>query len=332
MLETIELPGSGRRTTRLGFGCSGLMGGLSERESLRLLETAYDCGIRHFDVAPSYGHGLAERCVGKFLRGKNDRVTVTTKFGISPPPSPALIDTARIVLRPLAQKLPAVRRRIATAAAGLKSKAHFCAEEARRFLETSRRELGTEHIDIWLLHEVAADDLNGSDLLPFLQAMRQQGAIRAFGVGAERTRAEGVWQKHRDYCQVVQSEWSTLDAAPSFSGAFRIFHRAISGGVGALRGEFERDSELCRRWSDVLAADFHNSNTLSAVLLQAALISNPAGLILFSSRSPEHIRRNAQAAADPAWGARGRRFLELISERQSFTSPNVTDIHNNRVP
>ena len=50
MLETIALPGSDRVTTRLGFGGSGLMGGISERESLRLLETAFDAGIRHHRV------------------------------------------------------------------------------------------------------------------------------------------------------------------------------------------------------------------------------------------------------------------------------------------
>lgn len=332
MLETTELPGSGRRTTRLGFGCSGLMGGLSERESLHLLETAYDCGIRHFDVAPSYGHGMAERCLGNFLRGKIDNVTVTTKFGILPPRNASVLEIARGALQPIARKFPAVRRRLASAAAGLKSEVHFSAAEARRSIEASRRNLGIEHIDILLLHEATADDLDGSDLLPFLREMRQQGAIRAFGIGSERARAEDVWEKHRDYCQVVQSEWWPLELTPSFLGAFRIFHRAMSGALGTLRIEFERDTAMCRRWSGVLDADLQNSNIVTAVLLQAALFSNPAGLILFSSRSPEHIRTNAQGAADPTGKARGSRVVELIAERQSFASPNVTNIDNNRVP
>ena len=106
MLETIALPGSGRVTTRLGFGGSGLMGGISERESLRLLETAFDAGIRHFDVAPAYGHGRAERCLGKFLQGKRDQVTVATKYGILPPAQAGLMDMARSVVRPAVAKLP----------------------------------------------------------------------------------------------------------------------------------------------------------------------------------------------------------------------------------
>ncbi len=197
MLEKIALPGSGRETTRLGFGGSGLMGGLSERESLLLLETAFDAGIRHFDVAPAYGHGQAERCVGKFLRGKKDQVTVTTKYGILPPSRAGLLEIARSVLRPALRRLPAVRKGVAQAAAGLRSKASFSVEEARRSLERSRRELEIDRIDVWLLHEVTASDLDGSDLLPFLQEMQQQGLIGIYGVGTERKQLDTVWQRHR---------------------------------------------------------------------------------------------------------------------------------------
>jgi len=132
MLETIAFPGSGRVTTRLGFGGSGLMGGLSERDSLRLLETAFDAGIRHFDVAPAYGHGQAEGCLGEFLRGKRDQVTVATKYGILPPAQAGLLEMVRSVVRPAVARLPAVRKRVARVAAGLRAKASFSAEEARR--------------------------------------------------------------------------------------------------------------------------------------------------------------------------------------------------------
>ena len=40
--------------------------------SLRLLEAAYDAGIRHFDVAPMYGYGEAESCLGEF-RARHQR-------------------------------------------------------------------------------------------------------------------------------------------------------------------------------------------------------------------------------------------------------------------
>ncbi|HTU49062.1 MAG TPA: aldo/keto reductase [Acidobacteriaceae bacterium] len=318
MLETIALPGSGRVTTRLGFGGSGLMGGLSERESLRLLETAFDAGIRHFDVAPAYGHGRSERCLGKFLQVKRDQITVATKYGILPPARAGLLEMARRVVRPAVARLPAVRSRVAKAAAGLRSKAKFSEEEARRSLDQSRRELGVERIDVWLLHEATADDLDGSDLLPLLQDAQRRGWVGTFGVGAECARLPDLWKRHRNYCPVLQFEWSGLaEEEVSFPGAFLIHHRAISGAFGPLRRFLEQDSDLCRQWSNAVDLDLSDSKLLAGVLLQAALAANTGGMVLFSSRVPEHILANVHAAEEADAGARGRRFLELVAEKRS---------------
>jgi diketogulonate reductase-like aldo/keto reductase len=307
-------------TTRLGFGGSGLMGGISEGDSLRLLEAAFDAGIRHFDVAPAYGHGQAERCLGKFLRGKRDQVTVATKYGILPPAKAGLLEMVRSVVRPAAARLPSVRKRVAQAAAGLRSRAKFSAEEARRSLEHSRRELGIERIDVWLLHEATAEDLNGSDLLLFLNDAQQRGLIGTYGVGSERARLLDLWERHRDYCPVLQFEWLVLEEERAkFPGAFLIHHRAISGAVEPFRDRFRKDAGLCRRWSDAIGADLSDTKLLAGVLLQAALAANPQGMVLFSSRVPEHIRANVQAAEETDAGGRGRRFLELLAEARAET-------------
>ncbi len=316
MLERIAVPGTGRETTRVGFGGSGLMGGVSERESLLLLETAFDAGIRHFDVAPSYGYGKAERCLGKFLRGKAEQITVATKYGILPPARAGLLGVARGMVGPAVRRLPAVRRRVVQAAAGLKTKAKFCAEEARRSLEHSLRELSVDRIDMWLLHEVTAEDLDQSDLLAFLEQMRREGRIGAYGVGTERAKLEAVWSRHHDYCPLLQFEWSVMDERAEFPGAYVIHHRAISGALGRIRDLFEGDTELRRRWSKAVDADLAKPETLAAVLLQAALVSNCDGMVLFSSRVPGHIRGNIRALEDPGSGARGRRFLTLVAEER----------------
>jgi aryl-alcohol dehydrogenase-like predicted oxidoreductase len=317
MLETIALPGSDRVTTRLGFGGSGLMGGISERDSLRLLETAFDAGVRHFDVAPAYGHGYAERCLGKFLRGKRDEITIATKYGILPPARAGLLGVARSVVRPAVARLPAVRKRVARAAAGLRSKANFSTEGARRSLERSLRELGVEFIDLWLLHEATADDLEDSDLLPWLQESQQRGLIGAYGVGAERARFPELWERHRDYCPVVQFEWSALEEEGArFPGAFVIHHRAISGAIDTFRDRFRQDAGQCRRWSNAVGVDLSDTKLLAGVLLQAALAANPRGMVLFSSRVPEHIRANVQVTAETDAHARGKRFLEMVAEKR----------------
>src|ERR1035441_2411463 len=94
-MDRIELGATGRTTTRLGFGCSSLMGAMGRRESSAMLEAAFDAGIRHFDVAPMYGFGQAEGCLGEFLGRHRGEVTVTTKYGIPPVRSQGWMGLAR---------------------------------------------------------------------------------------------------------------------------------------------------------------------------------------------------------------------------------------------
>ena len=99
-MDSIQLSTTGRSTTRLGFGCSSLMGAMGRKESVAMLEAAFEAGVRHFDVAPMYGFGQAESCVGEFLSGHKAEVTVTTKYGIPAPKRQGLISLARSAARP----------------------------------------------------------------------------------------------------------------------------------------------------------------------------------------------------------------------------------------
>ncbi len=319
MIETISLPGTSRPTTRLGFGGSGLMGGIGERESLRLLEEAFDAGIRHFDVAPSYGHGMAERCLGKFLRGKAGEVTVTTKYGILPPARVGLLNLARQAAAPIAKQFPQIRRRLASAGAGLKTRAQFSPEQARHSLDRSLRELGRDRIDLWLLHEATADDLDTSGLLPLLQEFVREGSVGAFGLATDRTHLEQACAKHPAYCGVLQFQWSVLDPAPAFPGSFRIHHRAISGAWGTIRKRFRDDPSFLRRCSGAIDADLSDAGTLAALLLAASMMANPGSIVLFSSRVPAHIRANVERATDCQWLARAERLQQFFASSPGFS-------------
>lgn len=310
MLETVALPGSGRLTTRLGFGGSGLMGGLSERESLRLLDAAYESGIRHFDVAPSYGHGQAERCLGQFLTSRPD-ATVTTKYGILPPPRAGMLDLARKIARPVARRLPAVRQRLARAAATMTSSASFSAAEARQSLESSRRWLRRDRIDCFLLHEAETGALEDPRLLEFLEQARDAGTIGTFGIGSERERADRIWQLHPAFCPVLQFESSLLAPVAEYPGSFQIHHRTISGALPSLT-ERLADPVLCRRWSAAVDADLRDRATLAGLLLTGALVSGRGAMVLFSSRNAGHLEHNVAMCTDAQWIERSRRLLALL--------------------
>jgi len=319
-LPQIALAETGRMTTRLGFGCSGLMGGLSERESLRLLDAAYDAGIRHFDVAPSYGYGQAEGCLGKFLRGKREHVTVTTKYGILAPRHASALDWLRRSVRPavhlLARGVPSIRQRAARVAASWKSSATFSVAEAEASLLQSLRALGTEAVDVWLLHEASAADLADPALLDFLQEQVRQGRIGTFGVGSDVEKIPALWQERRPYCRVVQFDWPGWQRAePEYSGAFRIHHRVWNGQGVRLAERLERDAVLCQRWSEALELDLGQRENLATLLLNSALVAHPGAIVLFSSRTPAHILANARSAGDPGWSLRAECFHQLSGAR-----------------
>ncbi len=298
-MQMIELGRSGRDTTRLGYGCSSVMGGLSRKESLAVLETAYDSGIRHFDVAPSYGFGEAEECVGEFLARHPGQVTVTTKFGIPPSRKRSLMGLARNMARPLLKSLPGVKKRLSAVsrAAGV-AKSPFTAEYARESLERSLRALRTERIDVYLLHEAEAADLTDDSLLRFLEEMVSAGKIGTFGIGSEAGKIPGLLAERSAYCPTLQYEWSVLDPLIPAGPAFRLHHRSLTENFQALHEALTRDSMRCQRWSVHCGADLSQGEVLARLMLKAALVCNPESVILFSSKRPKHVVENAKLVDD----------------------------------
>jgi len=326
----IFLPGSATPTTELGYGCSQLMGRLGERQSIALLHAAYDSGIRHFDVAPSYGYGAAEQVLGQALRGKRDKVTITTKFGLSPPQHRAFIAAARGIARPLVKLVPGARRRLALAAGTLVSRARFTPEELVSSLERSLAALRTDHIDVLLLHEATVDDLD-DELLGALERSRRAGKIASFGIGREAASTAAIWRADRRFCPVLQFEWSALSGPPpDFAGTFVITHRALGENLKRLGAWLAANSAIARTWSDELGIDLAAPATLSGLMLAAARESNRAGITLFSSSTADHIRRNADFLLGGARPGIGTSFARLVARdaRQLMrieTQPELVD-------
>lgn len=169
----------------LGYGaaCLGnLYRAMAHDEAQALVDAAWDEGIRHFDVAPHYGLGLAERRLGRALAGRpRDAYLLSTKVGRLLEPSPG---TAH--LRDDGFVVPADRRRVWDASeAGL-----------RRSLAGSSERTGIERFDVAYLHDPEENVPPGSTLdaelaraLPALARLRDEGVVRAIGVGSKSTAA-----------------------------------------------------------------------------------------------------------------------------------------------
>lgn len=84
LVRTVLIPGTDIVTSNLAFGCAGLYREPDHSVRTRLLDVALHSGVQHFDTAPMYGFGLSERELGEFARGRRDKITIATKFGIEP--------------------------------------------------------------------------------------------------------------------------------------------------------------------------------------------------------------------------------------------------------
>jgi aryl-alcohol dehydrogenase-like predicted oxidoreductase len=323
-MQTIPLADTNRQTTRLGFGCGSLMGATNRRDSLKLLESAYDAGIRHFDVAPMYGYGEAESCLGDFLQNRRGQITVTTKYGIAPPKKSAIIKLGRSLAGPIVKQLPSLKQRLAQAANAATRNSErpiFTAAQAKACLDQSLLALRTDHIDLWLLHEATAADLRDDTLLSLLEAEVKKGTIGAFGIGSSADKIPALLATQPAYCRTLQYEWSILDAPIPDTPIkpFRIHHRALTENFRALHAALIKNQPVCQRWSTSTNTDLGSPEALAHLMLKASLVMNPTSIILFSSKNPAHIEANVRIAADTRLERPAHELYNLVqSERDQL--------------
>ncbi len=294
-IETLPLPSSSTRTTRVGFGCSNLLGDKTREMGLRLLETAYDCGIRHFDVARVYNFGDAEAIVGEFSAGKRDKITISTKFGLMPREGVAKmkgpVQMARRIMRSSSWVRKLVRRNVKN----LTQAGQFDLGTAQKSLEASLRALRTEYLDIYLMHECSAADCT-EEIYAFLQTAKQEGKIRAHGCGTAFGRIPAIVTEHPDFLPVAQFESSLTKPNVAAFQAVRpgptelvITHGAMAAAT-PLRALLESDAAQRLAVQSDLDLDLSAGSNLYGLLLRCALLENADGLVLFRAAAPDRIR------------------------------------------
>jgi len=285
---------AGRSGCRLGFGTGGLLRLDSARERQNILAAAAASGITHFDTAPVYGFGEAERALGRFLASKRSQITLTTKFGLRPSRlATRLLPLQRLGRRTL-RAIPALRRAAVRSSGALYGSPDFTATTVRLSLESSLRALRTDYVDYFLAHQASASVLPDEETIGLLEDFKRAGKIVEFGVATEF-----------DWLRPVLSQRPTLSRVVQFDS------EPTGGHVAALRdnsdrllityGFITRTLAVCRERllsapasaPDLTRAD---DDTLGGLLLRAAVIANPKGITLMQSRSPSRIARNVIAA------------------------------------
>jgi aryl-alcohol dehydrogenase-like predicted oxidoreductase len=305
----------GVETTPLGYGCAGLAAQATQRESVRLLEVAHDAGIRHFDVARSYGYGEAERALGRFLAGRRDTVTVTTKLGLAPPPAAGALRVAKAVARRAVRLAPALRGPLRAGSGTLVRGGRFGVDEARASLETSLVELGTDHVDLLLLHDCEPADVS-DDLVAFLQGVVATGQARAVGLATGREQTAAIARARPELAGLVQVADSVLlphPAALAGPGAALITHSTVREAAPRLAQHLAAPGTAAA-WAAQGGADLRDGAVLGRFLVAAALRRNARGVTLVGSRDERHLRADAEAVTAPPADAELDAFAALAAQ------------------
>jgi D-threo-aldose 1-dehydrogenase len=303
VMPEVQLAGPKISTPVIGFGCSSLAS-VGRTNAIRLLESAFDVGIRHFDVARYYGYGETEGILGTFIKSRRAQVTVTTKFGIEPPRRTNALRIALGVGRRFLRLVPSARKVVQRHALVPVRGSAFSVTDARRNLETSLRELGTDYIDFYLLHDYEAGDHSSDELVAFLRQAVEAGKIRYFGLGTSIDNVMRALDCEPNLCGVLQFQDSVLtrnrEKLPSEAPhGLVITHGSLGGAYTSLSSFFKTGNGRVKEWSATLDLDCSDERALAALLLNYAVIANPSGLLLFSTRNIDRVSDDAKAVLNP---------------------------------
>jgi len=318
-ITEIVVPGLAVRTPAVGFGCSSLTG-TGPSNANRVLQTAFDAGVRHFDTARYYGYGEGEGILGRFLKSRRSEVTISTKFGIEPPRRTTALGVGLYFGRRIVRLLPTMRGFLQRGTQSLVKSGAFSAQQAQVSLETSLRELSTDHIDFYLLHDYIVSEQPPDELLAFMESSVKAGKIRSFGIGTSFENVLQALERQPRLCSVLQFQNSVLtrnfDYLPrDNSNRLVITHGALGGSYRSVLTFLEARTDVAKDWATKLGCHRLDENTLSALMLNYAADANPKGLVLFSSRDPVRVSRNVKAVLESDFSpAQIAMFGELVNQ------------------
>lgn len=301
-----KLGQTGLRVSEIGFGTWQLgnsddYDGMSDEEARELIAAARDAGIDLFDTAPNYANTRSEELLGKALKGSRHDVVIVSKYGHRG-------DGRR----------------------------DFSVEGFWESLEDSLRRLGTDYLDVLLLHNPPQEMYEGKDALwEALQQAVDQGKIRHYGASLDHAQEVESCLRNTG-SQVLEILFNILH-----QDVRRAFDTVRSRGAGLLAkvpldsgwltGRFDATSRFTgvrSRWTQAQIA--HRSALVKEIPRRVSIDAVPTHLALSyllaydevstvipGTRTLDQLESNLAAAntvLDPEDRARLEQFWEEITD------------------
>ncbi|MGB3554789.1 MAG: aldo/keto reductase [Jannaschia sp.] len=309
-MREVTLAGLHMTTSCLGLGCASLGSRISSGQGARALAQAHAQGVRWFDVAPAYGAGQAEVILGGFLKDRRESVQICTKVGLLPPPQNAVKQLARHMLRPVVALATPMRAAIRKSGATANRHVTLTPDLLMSSLEQSLTRLGTDHVDVYALHNADPADLVREDILRTLENLYSAGKTRALAVAGDEAAAKAAIAQGAPFA-VVQLAQTHGPQAARIAGAARsagigtVTHTVfgVSGQLARLSAQLKREPALRAKLAE---AGYEGAPDAAAagLLMARAFACNPQGVVLASMFSARSLTRNiARAALPPDQGA-----------------------------
>ena len=244
--------------SEVGFGvwtlASDWWGVVEDKQGL--LHAALDTGINFIDTAPVYGDGgYGEELLADVLKAQRDEIVLTTKCGYD-------IEAAR--------RFPG------------QSERPFDWEPAsiRLQLEASLKRLGTDHIDLYQLHNTRIEPIRSDALWEELEKFEVEGKVRELGValgpaigwvdeGLEALRDRDIVSLQTVFNVLEQEPGRTFAAEPAVAdGRVGLISR-VPHASDTLSGRITRDTEFppgdhrSHRNRDNMLDNFDKADTLA---------------------------------------------------------------------
>jgi D-threo-aldose 1-dehydrogenase len=216
--------------TRLGLGTAplgNLFEPVDEAEAVQTVSRALGAGLRLVDTAPLYGHGLAERRVGRALAELGAAcpadLVVATKVGRllrrDAPPDPTQMKDGRLIYVDTPDVNPVF---------------DFSAAGVRESVESSLERLGRDHLDVVHLHDPDDHfDQALGEAYPALVELREKGVVRAISVGMNQAEMLVRFAEAARFdCFLLAGRYTLLDT----SGGVELLPLCADQGIGVLIG------------------------------------------------------------------------------------------------